>query len=199
MEDQPKIHAERSSRSRETGASGRSSLRLGAVIALVVVTAIIAWALVARNDDSPSSSAEVANVIEPTAYSAQGLRTLSRSVNAPIYWAGPQAGYTYELTRTENGSIYVRYLPPGVTAGVGGARYLVVATYPFAGALEALRKVAAGEAVDVPGSGIAVPSENYPQSVHVAFPNLNYQIEVYDPSPARSLRVATSGRLKPVQ
>jgi hypothetical protein len=42
-----------------------------------------------------------------------------------------------------------------------------------------------------------VPSQN-PRSAYIAFPRQDYQVEVYDPSPARALRLATSGRVAPV-
>jgi hypothetical protein len=35
-------------------------------------------------------------------------------VKHPVYWAGPRPSYTYELTRTSDGRIFVRYLPTGV-------------------------------------------------------------------------------------
>ena len=34
-----------------------------------------------------------------------------------MYWAGPIAGMSYELTKLKDGRIYVRYLPDGVELG----------------------------------------------------------------------------------
>ena len=34
-------------------------------------------------------------------------------------------------------------------------------------------------------------------SVHIAFPRVDYQVEVYDPEPARALAVARSDRSSP--
>jgi hypothetical protein len=59
--------------------------------------------------------------------------------------------------------------------------------------------VANGKAIELPGGGIALVDEGYRQSVHVAFPGVDYQVEVYDPSPRRSLAVTTSGDVGPVR
>ena len=87
--------------------------------------------------------------------SAKGLRKLATSVGQPIYWAGPKQ-VLYELTRTTRGTVYVRYLPPNVKVGSKKSIYLIVATYPFPNALQALREVKVGHKVVIPGGGIAV-------------------------------------------
>ena len=46
--------------------------------------------------------------------------------------------------------------------------------------------------------GIALADAGYPQSVHLAFPGVDYQIKVYDTSPQRALEVAVSGDVQPV-
>ena len=103
----------------------------------------------------------------------------------------------YELTRTTAAKVYVRYLPFGVKAGAPKADYLTVATYPFAAAYEALQKVADGQEKTVPGGGTALVDAGHPQSVHIAFPGVDYQVEVYHPSPQRTLTVALSGDVQP--
>ena len=63
-------------------------------------------------------------------------------VRAPIYWAGPRKGFSYELTRTADGRTYVRYLPHGVPAGDRRAEFLVVGTYERPHAFSDLRRAA---------------------------------------------------------
>src|SRR5947209_16756721 len=36
-----------------------------------------------------------------------------------LFRSGPKDKYVYELTRTSNGNVYVRYLPPGVNVSIG--------------------------------------------------------------------------------
>jgi hypothetical protein len=127
------------------------------------------------------------------------LRTLAGAVSQPIYWAGPRKGYLYEFRQDANGNVYVRYLPPGVAAGAPGAKYLTVATYPFKGAFAALKNLKNARPFTVPGRGIAVVSAKYRKSIHLAFPKVDFQVEVFDPSPARVLQLVSSGRIRPVR
>jgi hypothetical protein len=174
-----------------------SHVGLGVAAALAIATGVVGlWLVFSHDSSSPSSPA---SFVKPVALSASGLRTLARHVPEPIYWAGPRKGYLYELRRTEKDDIYIRYLPPGVNAGARGAKYLVVASYPFPGALDALEKVAHGKGIRLRGGGLALVNQSYPKSVHLAFPNVDYQVEVYDPSPARALAVASSGEVRRVR
>ena len=93
--------------------------------------------------------------------------------------------------------MYIRYLPPGVDVGAKDAKYLVIVTYPYKNAFDALENVANGKEIAIPDGGIALVNESSPRNVHVAFPNEDYQVEIYDPSPARSLEVARSGAVRP--
>ena len=192
--------------------SRRSRVRVGAVLAIAVGAGLGAWAIVEHTNDSNSSSESAAAApaaaaatttvtarpITPVGLSAKGLRTLTASIKQPIYWAGPKPGYLYELTRTSTGKIFIRYLPPGTRVGSKQGAELIVATYPFRNALKALKALAASKRLAIPGGGIAIVDRAHPQSVHLAYPGVDNQVEVYDPSPARSLAIARSGAVRPV-
>jgi hypothetical protein len=184
-----------------------SSIRVGAVLAIAAAAGLGAWAVVSNRDsDSPavavttasSATTTTAQPIAPVGLSAGGLRTLTASISQPVYWAGPKPGYLYELTRTSAGKIFIRYLPAGTPVGTKKATYLIVATYPFRGALQALKDLSGRPQITIPGGGTAIVDKGHPQSVHLAFPGVDDQIEVYDPSPARSLAIARSGSVRPV-
>jgi len=166
-------------------------VRIGGLVVLAAVVVAAAWVLLSRG----SSSTSPVSPIEPVALSASGLVTLTHGVRQPIYWAGPRNNYLYELRRTSDGTVYVRYLPPGVDVGAKGAKYLVIATYPFKHAYEALQNVAGGRGVRVPGGGLALVDAKDPKSVHLAFPGVDFQAEVFDPSPKRALEIASSGQV----
>lgn len=137
---------------------------------------------------------------KPVAVSAKTLQSLASSLGHPVYWAGPQKGYTYELTRSSNGNVYIRYLPAGVGAGAS-AGYLTVATYPFPDALKAIQRQAKGHDADtitLAGGGLGLVDRTYPKSVHLAYPHSDYQVEVFDPSPARVRQIVSSGRIAAV-
>jgi len=182
----------------------RPRVRLGALVAVLAVAGFVAWAVVSSTGGSSPTPAAAptagSGAIGPIKVSAKGLATLSKALRQPIYWMGPKPGYTYELLRNSKGTVYVRYLPPGVKVGDPRASFTIIVTWPFADAYRGLKRVAGGTEIEIPGGGIAVVHQGYPRSVHVAFPGVNnYQVEVYDPSPARSLQIAVSGKVRPAR
>src|SRR6187549_2647825 len=107
--------------------------RVAALVVLALTAGLILW-LVLRDDGGSSETSSA------TAVSAEDLHQLAQSVEHPVFWLGAKDDSTYELTRNANGSIFIRYLPSGVDVGADQP-YLTVATYPFPGALPALRRV----------------------------------------------------------
>ena len=168
---------------------------------LLAIAGVAVWLIFNSGSGSKTPTQTVA-VIQPVGLSVSGLRTLAATLGQvhaqPIYWAGAKARDLYELRRTSNGNVYVRYLPAGVKVGDPAASYLTIATYPFQGAYAALKKVAGNRAVTISHGGIAFVDAKDPKSVHLAFPNINYQVEVYSPRPATALSVASSGTVRPV-
>ena len=134
------------------------------------------------------------------AVSLGGLRALSAQLGRPIYWAGDRAGSTYELTRTLDGRVYLRYLPAGVKVGVDQP-HLTVATYPLQNAYMTTASAAKRPgSVTIPvASGIAFYAESHPTSVYLAFPGVNQQIEVFDPSPALVHRAVAAGQISRIR
>jgi len=177
-------------------------VRVGAVIAIAAAAGVIAWAIIdtggSSSTSTPPTTVARGDHVGPIGLSAQGLATLAHTLRQPIYWAGPKAGYTYELTRTSDGKVYVRYLPSGVKVGDKRASFLIVATYPYAHAFRALRAISKGKGVTLPTGGFALPDPSYTKSVHLGFRGVNYEVEVYDPSPAQAQSVALSGQVQPV-
>jgi hypothetical protein len=134
-----------------------------------------------------STTSTTAVAASPAASDASvgDLKKLATSAN-PVYWLGPVAGKKYELTRTPDGRVYVRYLPS--RARIGAQKpYLTVATYPLAHALAATRAAAQRRGTvktTFPGGVVAFYSRTKPTSVYLAFPGVDEQVEVFDPSPA---------------
>jgi hypothetical protein len=181
-------------------------VRIGAVVAIALAAAFAVWLLVRGGDDSPGSTeaaAQTATVAEigPVAATPAALRALADEAGHPVYWLGPQRNRVYELTRTSSGRIFIRYLPPNVRVGNRSAAFTIVGTYPVDDALDVLRDLSQQpdeRSAPVPGGGLAVYSTSSPSNVYVAFPGSDVQIEVFDPSADRALRLATSRRLVPV-
>ena len=104
----------------------------------------------------------------------------------------------YEL-RQAAGQVYVRYLPSGV--GAGDSRpLLTVATYPVDNAFDVTSGIEGPgtERIPIKGGGIAVLSSDRPSSAYVAFPGINYQVELYHPDPKAVRRLARRGAVKAV-
>jgi hypothetical protein len=174
-------------------AARRPQFRVGAVVAVAVAAGLVAW-LVLNHDGGSSNARTQAAAI---AMKPEAIATLAQSVGHAIYWLGPKRDTTYEVTQATNGKIYVRYLPSGVDVG-SSKPYLTVATYPFPGTYAVIRKKARAQGAvtaRLAGGGLAVLDAGYPQSVHIGYPHVDYQIEVYDPTPARAMQLVSTGRL----
>jgi hypothetical protein len=189
------------------------------VVVMAAATALISWlvisdrnrapsvapvspAAVSRSAPSPAPSPVRARarslVIKPVALTASRLEAVAASLAQPVYWAGPLAGRRYELSRSRTGSVVVRYLPPGTRAGASG-RFVAVGTFPFPDAYTT-EEASTGQ----PGirwrrltdGGLATYQEKEPYIVYLAYRNLDYKIEVYDPFPNEARLLATSGRIR---
>jgi hypothetical protein len=175
-------------------------VRLGAIIAVAVAVAFVAWLILKDGDDNKSN--ESANG-GPTAATVAQLRGLPTSVGHPVYWAGARRRdtATYELSRTSNGNIYIRYLPQDVSVGVPKPDYLTVGTYPFKNAIKALKRLSRKPNTvtrQLKGGGLAVANQPGAQNVYFAYPGEDVQVEVFHPIPGRALQMTTSGRIVPV-
>ena len=170
-------------------------LRLGALVAIGLAAFFVGWLVMNRGSDTPAPATGA------SAASESELRTFAESVSHPVYWAGPKDGYTYELTRTTDGRVYVRYLPEGTEVGDPRSRFLTIGTYPRAGAFAELKRAARAKgaiSLKLERGGLAVFSEAKPTSVYFGYPDARYQVEVYNPSPDEARRLALSGQVVPV-
>jgi hypothetical protein len=159
--------------------------RTAAVIAVAVAAGIIVW-LALRDTGSGNAKA----------VSTADLQSLATSVGHPVFWLGQQDGDTNELTRRSDGSIIVRYLPPGVGIGAQG-QYWSVATYPFPGAFAAIKRAfRAGGATEIKlaHGGLAEYLNTNPNNVHAAWPGYAYQVEVFAPG-GQAVALVQAGRL----
>lgn len=148
-----------------------------------------------------SAAAQPAVQTHAARTSEPGLRALSTTLHEPIYWFGALPGRTLELTRAPDGHVFVRYLPSGVAPGSPRA-FLAVGTYPFAHAFQATVAAAAKTAgavrIPLPNGAVAFYAKTRPTNVYVAFPGVNEQVEIYDPSAQAAHRLIAAGKLVPV-
>jgi hypothetical protein len=177
---------------------GRALLGVAAVVAIGLVAALLAWLLIGGSDDESSAVAPTApSASVPAIASLDDLRTLADSGDT-FYWAGVRGGTRIELAVTD-GTVFIRYLPPGQPAGTS-APVLTVATYPRANAFEEVSNVAEGEnvnTIDLPRGGLAVVDETAGTNVHLAYPDQPYQAEVYSPQVGLARALVENGTIRP--
>jgi hypothetical protein len=168
---------------------------LGAAITLLIAGC-------GGSDKSTTGSTAAPTRATPEAATPAQLRSLARKVGHDVFWAGPKRGYSYELTRTSGGEIYIRYLPPGVPIVASSADFLSIGSYPQRDAFATIQeaKKRPGEIVTaLPRGGFAVASAQRPQSVYFAYPGSKLLVEVYDPSPKTARHLVTSRRVVPIR
>jgi hypothetical protein len=174
-------------------AQARRRLVSGAVVAAVV--AVAAWLIIGRGGDDDDAGPASAGV------SLGKLKQIAATIPHPVYWAGPRPGMKYELTRTQDGRIYIRYLPRGTDVGSSRGEFLTVGTYPQDNAFGTLKATARKQdvaTIPLGEGGLAFRDKTRPASVYAAYPSSDYQIEVFHPSGTRALALVRAGRLVPL-
>jgi hypothetical protein len=148
----------------------------------------------------PVNEGPTAALRNPQALSPAELHSVAASAG-PIYWAGPRRGKIYEVTRTGEGRVYVRYLQRAADVGSPRPDSLTVATYPEKnafGQIQAASRRAGAVTIQLAGGGLAVYDQARPTSLYLAYPGAKQQIEVFDPSPSRARLLVKAGQIQPV-
>jgi hypothetical protein len=170
-------------------------LRVGLAVAVAVAIGVVVWLVAGGSGGSSSSNSK------PHAATQAELTQLAATLKHPIYWTGPKSGYTYELTQTEKGNVYVRYLPQGVKVGDQRADFVTVGTYPDANpmrSIDAALKRKGTTRLSAPNEGVAVQDGAHPTSVYLAFPNSSLLLEIFAPNPTEARSIAKSGTVVPL-
>ena len=177
---------------------------------LMIVSALVSSLLtfvVTSNSSTGSTSTSTGTFTEviagKVALTEPELIAAVKKLAIDVYWAGPVSGAKYTLAVPTDGQAYVRYLPNGQGIDDTKPNYVVIATYTTTDAFTATQ--AAGNTSNgvtfINPEGAAVYyNKDTPTNVYVAYPNKNYQIEVFDPIAATALEIASkSGALRLVK
>ena len=179
---------------------------------MAAAAAFIAWlAITGGHGSSPRASVAAGSAASsrstapipgsPVVFDESALKARVHTLRQPVFWAGPEQKRRYEFRRA-NGNVFVRYLPAGVRPGAAADQFLMIATYPYpdanAAAMKAIKDSPSLRYREVPNGGLAVVDPDAPTSVFLTFPGLDYQIEIFSPSPTRARDVAVSGRVKAI-
>lgn len=181
-------------RKADEGAKRKRNLRIGAGVAAFAALILIVWLIDDGGGDAegPTTQPEIVTIEE--------LEDAAIERSEPVYWAGPQDDAELELSQPDAERSYVRYLTAGAEAGDQRADFLTVGTYLHSDPVGALRrqgKESGGVLAEAPGGAVVYFSRNQPRSVYMAYPGVDVQIEVYDPSFQRALQLVNSGQIVP--
>lgn len=161
--------------------------------ALALTLALLAGCGGSDSSSSQSTSSGAAEIVSP-----DSLRETASEAATPVYWAGEQDETELELSQPERDRTYVRYLTGGAEAGDKRADFLTIGTYAQPNAVASLRRQAkrSGGTIDhAPGNATVYYDRGNPQSVYLAYPGAPVEVEVFDPSFKRALRLVESGQV----
>jgi len=166
-------------------------------IAISVLLVLVAIILIAAGGDGGDESGVVDAT--PRLVEVEEIAALEDSLGHPVYWAGERPPDQLELVQEPNGNVFVRYLPPEVEAGDPRGGFLTVGTYPFIDPVAGLERTAkgAGTALRTAADGAKLlVNPASPDSVYLAYPDSELQIEVYDPT-GGALGLVEAGEIEP--
>jgi len=171
-------------------------LRIIVLGGLVVAVALIAYLLLSGGDGD-----EVVEPGQPQVVSADELREFADGVDHEVYWVGERPNTSLELTETEDGDIYVRYLPEGVEAEDPRGEFLTIGSYPVSDGIASVNNIGAqlgGVRQTLEGGRVMATKAAGPTSVYFADPDSQLQVEVYDKDPKVPVSLVLSGAVIPV-
>jgi hypothetical protein len=167
-----------------------------ALVAAAVLVLVVIWVML-RGENNVSLPAGPA----PAAVSKTQLEKLASETKHPVYWADTKPG-AYELTRTTDGRIYIRYLSSATQVGDPSAEYLTVGTYPEKNAFRSIQRAAhrpGAVSAKLANDGLLVFNAATAKSVYFGYPRADYQVEVFDPSPEQARTLVLNGTVKPIR
>jgi hypothetical protein len=171
--------------------------RPAAIVATALALALLTGCGGSDPDSTQPTSPGAAKIV-----SADFLRETASEAADPIYWAGEREGTKLELSQPDEDRTYLRYLTGGAAASDKRPNFLTIGTYRQPDAVASLRrqgKRSGGTIGRAPGNATVYYDRDDPQSVYLAYPGAPVEIEVFDPSFKRALRLVESGQIVAVE
>jgi len=181
---------------KEKAKMSQNSKTILLMIGSFLVGSVLTYSVTSSPGNAPkaSSSTFTEVIAGKVALTESELIDAVKKLGVDVYWAGPVSGAKYTLAVPAEGQAYVRYLPNGDGLTDTQPNYVVIATYTTTDAFRATQ--AAGNQSNgvtfINPEGAAVYyNKDTPTNVYVAYPNLNYQIEVFNPIAKTALDIAS--------
>ncbi len=175
-------------------------LIVGGLIAIVAVV-IVGIVLLGGDDDSGSSDAPSVITGQPVGLSEDQLEDVAETFPHPIYWVGDSEDASqFELTKTEDNRVFIRYLTGDAQVGDPSPGFLTVGTYELPDAAAALKEAASTGSQELgDGDGFQTLTGGDKGNAYVVFDDQpDLQIEVYSPEPGKADDLVSSGAVEPV-
>jgi hypothetical protein len=175
------------------GAEGKKNQIYAAAAAAGLVVIALVLTLIGGGGNSSSEEGGVPRIV-----SVEELQESFSGQDPPVYWAGERPGAELELSQPAEGQTYVRYLTGGAEAGDERPNFLTVGTYVLPDAVATLRRQGrepGGVLASAAGNATVYFAREEPHSVYLAYPGVDVEIEVYDPSFKRALQLVNSGQI----
>ncbi len=189
---------------------------LGVALVTAIVTFSITWAIAASRPVSLTLAAPVesatpkvftstastqTNVVASSSNTGQSglteeqLKAEIKAAGGGIFWSGSETNASYTFNHIRAGQDFVRYLPNGQGLSDTAQNYRVIATYKDNNAFAtvvAAAKISGGPTLTNPDGSFVYYAKETPLHVYIVFKGLPYQIEIFDPKPGVSLKLATT-------
>ena len=190
---------------------------LGVALVTAIVTFSITWAIAASRPVSltlaapiesatpkvfaSASSGTQTNVVASSTNTGQvaltedQLKAEIKAAGGGIFWAGTETNASYTFNHIKAGQDFVRYLPNGQGLSDTTQNFRVIATYRDSNAFAtvvAASKISGGPTLTNPDGSFVYYAKETPLHVYIVFKGLPYQIEIFDPKPGASLKLATT-------
>lgn len=123
------------------------------------------------------------------------LKNLVVEQKLSAYWSGPVNGATYSLNANQSGQVFIRYIEKGQQCDSQTRDFRVIATYSQVGAFDSTKAAgnqANGVSLGNSDGSIVYFNKESPTNVYLAYPGIDYQIEIYDPNPKKAVSLATT-------
>lgn len=137
-----------------------------------------------------------------TALTESELINAVKSTGISVFWIGASPGDKYAFNNLAEDQNFIRYLPGGNGVSDTTEKYRIIGTYADPNAYQTMQQAAAsntGISSVNPDGSIVFYSKATPLHVYLAFKDLPYQIEIFDPTPGVALKLAkTPGILKEI-
>lgn len=191
--------------------SGRSSIIkqfagsrfISLMVLVAVLSSLITFGITHVADKGSSSTTTyLAKISGGVALTEPELRDVVRQLKRTVFWTGPMNKAKYTINALTDGQTYIRYLPNGDGVSDTSPKYRTVGTYTSKDAYTAT--LAAGNEANgvsfTTSDGRVIHYNKASEgNVYVAYKNLDYQIEVFDPSSGTALKIANANGLSTIK